>query len=104
MVVNDNDLLEENIPSVGAPVTEEGIYDCQIWGDDRINPRKLANNYRSGPKFPSVITSIVTNLTLQDYLLILLPLDYAKGTMLPGTNCRLSEGEPYASENECIKG
>ena len=64
MVVNDNDPLEENIPFVGAPVTEGGLYDCQVWGDDRINPGKVANHYRSGPKLPSVIPSTVTNLTL----------------------------------------
>ena len=104
MVVNDNDPLEENIPSVGAPVTEGGLYDCQIRGDDRINPRKLVNHYRSGPKLPSVIPSIVTDLTLQDYLLILFPLDYVKDTMLPRTNRRLSEVDPHASEHEFIKG
>ena len=103
MVVNDNDPLEENIPFVGAPVTEGGLYDCQIWGDDRINTRKLVNHYRSGPKLPSVIPSIVTNLTLQDYLLILFPLGYVKDTMLPEMNRRLPEGYPRVSEHEFIK-
>ena len=64
MVVDNNDPLEENIPYVGAPVTEGGLCDWQVWGYDGINPRKGANQYRYGPKIPSVVPSIVTNLTL----------------------------------------
>ena len=58
------DPLEDNMPSIGAPVTEGELCDGKVWGDDGINHRKAANHHRSGPKFPSVISSIVTNLTL----------------------------------------
>ena len=81
--MGDNEPLEENIPSVGAPVTEGGLYDGQVWGDDGICPRKAANHHRSSPKVPSVQPSIVMNLTLLGYFLILFPMDYVKGTMLP---------------------
>ena len=63
-VVGDNDTLEENITSVGAPVTEGGLYDGKFWGYDEIYPRKVANHHRSVPKLPSVSPSIVKNLTL----------------------------------------
>ena len=64
MVVDNNDPLEENIPSVGAPVTEGGLCDWQVWGYDGINPWKVANQHCCGTKIPSVMPSIVTNLTL----------------------------------------
>ena len=39
-VVDNNEPLEENIPYVGAPVTEGGVYDGKVWGDDGIYTRK----------------------------------------------------------------
>ena len=101
-VVDDNDPLEENISSVGYPVNEGDLYDEQVWGDDGIDARKVTNYHRSGTKLLSVIPSIVTNLTILDYLIILFPMDYVKGTMLPGMNRRLPEGAPYVSEYEFI--
>ena len=65
-MVDDNEPLEDNIPYVGAPVTEGGICDGQVWVDDRIYPRKASDHHRSGTKLPSVSPSIVTNLTLLD--------------------------------------
>ena len=35
-VVENNNPLEENIPSVGAPVTKEGLYDGKVWVDGGI--------------------------------------------------------------------
>ena len=96
-VVDDIEPLEENIPSVGAPVTEVDLYDGQVWGDDRIDSRKAANHHCSGPKLPSFSPSIVKNLTLLYYFLILFSMDYIKGTMLPGMNRRLPEGGPHVS-------
>ena len=64
IVVDDNEPLEENIQYVVAPVTEGGVYDGQVWGDDGIDSRKVANHHRSGPNLPRVSPSIVTNLTL----------------------------------------
>ena len=64
VVVDNNDPLEENITYVGNPVTEGGVYEWQVWVDDGINPRKVMNLHHSGPNLPSVIPSIVTNLTL----------------------------------------
>ena len=61
-----NKPLEENIPSVGDPVTEGELYDGQVWVDDGIDPRKAANHHRSGTKLMVVSSSIVTNLTLLD--------------------------------------
>ena len=84
-------------------MTEGGIYDGKVWVDDGINPRKTANHHRSGPNLLSVIPFIATNLTLLDYFLILFPMDYVKGTMLPGTNRRLTEGDTNVSEYEFIK-
>ena len=66
MVVDDNEYLEDNIPSVGVPVTEGELYDGNIWVADGIDPRKASNRYRSGPKLPFVSPSIVTSLTLLD--------------------------------------
>ena len=63
MVVKHNNTLEDNIPSVGSPVTEGKIYDRHIWGDDGINPRKPANHHCSGTKLLSVRPSTITNLT-----------------------------------------
>ena len=74
-VVDDNDPLEEKIPSVGAPVPEGEIYDGQVWGDDGIYHRKAAKHHCSFPKLPIVSPSIVTNLILLDYFLILFPMD-----------------------------
>ena len=88
-VVDDNETLEENIPYVGAPVTEGGIYDGQVWGDDGIDTSKASNHHHSGLKLPIITPSIVTNLTLLYYFLILFPMDYVKGTMLPEMNQRL---------------
>ena len=102
-VVDNNDILEENIPSVGAPVTEGGIYDGQVWVDYRINPRKATNHHNYGPKIPSVSLYIVSNLTLLDYFLILCPMDYVKGTILPGMNRRLPKGDPHVLDNLLIK-
>ena len=84
-MVYHNETLEESIHYVGAPVTEGDLYNGQVWGDDGIDPRKLANHHRYGPKLPSVRPSIVTNLTLLEYFLILFHMDYVKGTMIPGT-------------------
>ena len=94
-VVDDNDPLEDNIPYVGSPVTEGGLYDGQVWVGDGINPRKAENHHRSGPKLPSVSPSIISNLTLLDYFLILFRMDYVKCTMLPVMNRRLPEGGPH---------
>ena len=91
-VVDDDDSLGVTIPSVGAPVTEVGLYDGQVWGDDGIYPRKVSNHHHSGPKLLIVSPSIFTNLTLLDYFLILFPVDYVKGPMIPGMNRRLPEG------------
>ena len=101
-VVDDNKPLEENTPSVGAPVTYMDLYYGQVWVDDGIYPRKASNHHRSGPKLPSVSPSIVTNLTLLDYFLILFPPDYFKGTILPGINRHLPERYPNVSEHEFI--
>ena len=89
LVVDNNYHLEENIPSVGAPVTDWGLYDGQVWGDDGIDPRKAANHHRSGPKLPSFSPSILTDLTLLYYLLILFHMEYIKGIMIPGMNGHL---------------
>ena len=66
MVVDNNNTLEDKIPSVGDPVTNGDICDGQFWVDDGNDPRKAANHHRSGPKLPSVRPSIITNLTLLD--------------------------------------
>ena len=95
--MDQNKPLEENRPSFGAPVTEGGVYYCQVWVDDGIHPRKLANHHRSGPKLMIVSPSIFTNLTLLDYFLILFPMEYGKGTMLPGINLRLPVGYHHVS-------
>ena len=94
-VVDNNGPLEDNIPYVGDPVTELELYDIQVWGYDWINPRKAANHHCSGPELPSVRPSILTNLTLLDYVLILCTMDYVKGTILPGMNRLLPEGDPH---------
>ena len=67
-------------------MTEGGVYDGKVWGDDGIDTRKVVNHHFSVPKLPSVSLSIVTNLTLLYYFLILFPMDYGKGTMLPVMN------------------
>ena len=103
MLVDDNRLLEENILYVGAPVTEGGVYDGQVWGCDGTDPKKAANHHRSGPKLPSVSPSIGTNLTFLDYFLIIFPIDYVKGTMFPVMNSVLPEGDTHVSENYFIK-
>ena len=74
-VVDDNDPLEENMPSVGSPVPKGELYDGKVWGDDGIDPKRAANHHLPGPKLPSVSPSIVTNLILLDYFLILFPMD-----------------------------
>ena len=102
-VVDNNKTLEDKITSVGALGTEGGLCDGQVLGDDGIDPRKVENHHRSGTKRPSIIPSIVTNITLLDYFLILSTMDYIKGTMLPGMNRRLPEGGPHVSEHELIK-
>ena len=84
-------------------MTEGGSDDGEVWVDDGIDTRKLAKHHCSVPKLPSVIPSIVTNLTLLYYFLILFPMDYVKGTMLPGMNRRLPEQYPCVSEHEFIK-
>ena len=84
-------------------MTEGELYYEQAWGGDGIDPRKAANHHRSGPKLPSVSSSIVTNLTFLEYFLILFPMDYVRGTMLPRMNQRLPEGAPHVSEHEVIK-
>ena len=61
------------------------------------------NHHRSGSKLPSVSPSIVNTLTFLEYFLILFPVDYVNGTMLPGMNRRLPEGDPHVSEHEFIK-
>ena len=63
-VVEYNDPLEENIPSVGAPVNEGDLYDRQVCGYYGIYTRKASNHHRYCPKLPSVRTSIITNLPL----------------------------------------
>ena len=102
-MVEDNDTLEENTPYFGAPVIEGELYDGQVWWDDGINPRKAENYHHSGKKLLSVRPSIVINLTLLDYILILFPMDYIKGTMIPWMNRHLHEGDNYVSEHEFIK-
>ena len=84
--VDHNNPLEENIPSVGNPVTEGELYDGQVWGDDGIDTRKAAKNHRCDTEFPSVSPSIFTHLTLLDYFLILFPMDHVKGTIILGMN------------------
>ena len=74
----------------------------RFWVDDGIYPRKASNHHHSGPKLPSVSPSIVTNLTLLDYFLILFTMDYVKGTILPGINRHLPERAPHVSEHEFI--
>ena len=64
---------------------------------------KAENHHHSGPKLPSINPSIITNITLLDYFLILFPMDYVKGTMLPGVNWSLPEGDPHVSEHDFIK-
>ena len=49
MVVENNEPLEENIPSVGATVTEGEICDGQVWGDNSIDTIEVLNHHRSGP-------------------------------------------------------
>ena len=102
-VVDDNNTLDENIPYVGAPVTEGEIYDGKVWGDDGIDPRKASTHHLFGPKLPSVSPSIVTNLNLLDYFLILFTMGYVNGTMPPGMKRRLPEGYPHVSDHEFIK-
>ena len=84
-------------------MTEEGLYNGQDWGYDGIYPRKAANHHRSGLKLPSVSPSIVTNLTLLGYFLILFPMYYIEGAMLPGMNWCLPEGGPRLSEHDFTK-
>ena len=43
-VVDHNDPPEENIPSIGNPVTDRELYDGQVWEDYGIDPRKLENH------------------------------------------------------------
>ena len=84
-------------------MTEGGIYDGKVWGDDGIDPRKESNHHCSGLKLPIVIPYIFTNLTLLYYLLILFTMDNVKGTMLPVTNIRLPEGDTHVLDHELIK-
>ena len=101
-VVYNNEPMEENIPYVGSPVTGGGLYDEQVWRDNGIDPRKAANQHLSGPKILSIIPSIVTNLNILDYFLILFPLDYVKGTIIPGTNWRLPGRDTHISDHGFI--
>ena len=80
-------------------MTEGGVYDGKVWGDDGIDTRKVVNHHFSVPKLPSVSLSIVTNLTLLYYFLILFPTDHVKGTMILGMNRRLPEGDSHLSEH-----
>ena len=63
-VVDDNDPLEENALSVGAPVPEGKLYYGQVWREYGIYPREASNHHHSGTNLPSVSPSIVTNITL----------------------------------------
>ena len=54
IVVDDDDPPEDNIPSIGDPVTKGELYDGQVWVDDGIGPRKSVNHHRSGPNLPIV--------------------------------------------------
>ena len=74
--------LEETIPYVGNTVTDGELYDGQVWGDDGIDTSKAENHHHSGPNIPSVSPSIITNLTLLGYFLILFNMDYVNGTTL----------------------
>ena len=105
VMVENNDPLEENIHSVGAPVNEGGggVYDGQIWGDDGIYPSEAANHHRSGQKIPSDGPSIVTNLTILEYFLILFTMDSFRVTILPGMNRSLPERDTHVSEHEFTK-
>ena len=104
MLVENINPLEENIPSVGAPVTEGGIYDGQVWIDDGIDPMKAVNHQCSGPKLPSIRPYIFTNSTLLDYFLILFSMDYVKGTMLSGMNGHLPEGNHHVPSMISLSG
>ena len=79
------------------------LYDGQFWGDDGIDTSKAANHHHSSLKLPRISPSIVTNLTLLDYFLILFPMDYFKGTMILGMNRCLPEGVPHVTEHDFIK-
>ena len=101
--MDHNDPPEENIPSVGDPVTRGGVYNEEVWEDDGINPSKAAKRRRYVPKLLSFIHSVVTNLTLSDYFIILFLMGYVKGNMLPRINRFLHDGSPHVSEHEFIK-
>ena len=79
------------------------LYYRHFWVDYGIDPIKVAKYHRSCTKLPSVSPSIVTNLTLLNYFLILFPMEYIKGIMLSGMNQHLTEGDPHVSEHELIK-
>ena len=102
-VLDDTKPLEENIPYVGAPVNEGGVYDGQVWVNDGIDPRKATNYHHYGPKIMSVSPSIFNTITLLDFFLILFTVDYVRGIMFPGIKRRLHEGDPHVSEHEFIK-
>ena len=84
-------------------MNDGGFYDGKFWVDDDINPRKAVNHHRSSPKLLSVSPSIVANLTLLYYFLVLFPMGYVKVTMLPVMNCIMPEGDPRVLENYFIK-
>ena len=54
-------------------------------------------------ELPIVTPYIFTNLTLLYYFLVLFPMDYVKGAMLPVMNIRLPEGDPHVLEHEFFK-
>ena len=58
------------------------------------------NYHLYGPNLLSISPSIVTNLTLLEYFLLLFPMEYVKGTMLQGMKRSLYEGAPHVSEHE----
>ena len=103
IVVYDSNPIGGNIPSFVAQVTGVGFYYEQVWLDGGIDPSKVPNHYRSGPKLPIISPSIVTNLTLLYYFLILFPMNYVKGTMLPGINRLLPDVYHHVSEHYFIK-
>ena len=98
--MDHNEPLKGNIPSIGSSVTDGGLYDQKVWLDGGIDPRKAENHHRSDMKLPSVRPFIVANIIILGYFLILFPMDYIKGTMIPVMNQPLYEGDPHVSEHE----
>ena len=48
IVVDNNEPLEENIPSIHVIVTDGVLYDGKVWGDYSIDPSKVENHHLSG--------------------------------------------------------